>query len=90
MLLYNGQDDLIVNTPSAENWIAELDWHGRDGYLAANKTIWHENGEIVGYTRQYENLRQLIVNKAGHMSPHDQPANIFAMVTKFIEQEPFN
>lgn len=90
VLLYNGQDDLIVNTPGAENWIANLDWYGRKEYLAANKTIWHENDQVVGYTRTYGNLRQVNVNKAGHMAPRDQPANILAMVNKFIEQEDFN
>jgi vitellogenic carboxypeptidase-like protein len=91
VMLKNGQDDWIVNTAGAENWIAEFEWDGREGYLKANKTAWHNpDGEIIGYYRRYQNLHQLIINKAGHGTCVDQPAATFQMIESFIEGKPFN
>jgi carboxypeptidase C (cathepsin A) len=90
VLLYNGQDDWIVNTSVAEHWIAAFEWDGRDGYITAPKTPWHDaEGNIIGYYRSHQNLHQLIVNKAGHLAPHDQPANLFQMIDTFIQKKPF-
>ena len=86
VLLFNGQDDLIVNTPAAENWIASMNWSGRDEYLAADKTIWKVDGEVAGYVRTAKNLTQLVILKAGHMAPADQPKNSFDMVKRFINK----
>jgi carboxypeptidase C (cathepsin A) len=71
VLLYNGQDDIIVNTPSAETWIKNMKWKYIEDYLEADKAPWMVNGKIAGYERGYENLQQLVVLKSGHMVPHD-------------------
>jgi len=86
VLLFNGQDDLIVNTPSAENWIASMNWSGRDEYLSAEKQIWKVDGQVAGYARSAKNLTQLVILKAGHMAPMDQPKNCFDMVKRFINK----
>lgn len=86
VLLFNGQDDLIVNTPSAENWIASINWSGKDEYLSAEKKIWKVDGEVAGYVRGAKNLTQLVILKAGHMAPADQPKNSFDMVKRFINK----
>jgi vitellogenic carboxypeptidase-like protein len=86
VLLYNGQDDLAVNTPSAENWIAAMEWSGRDDYLKADKTIWKVNGEVAGYVRTAKNLTQLVILKAGNLVPMDQPKNALDMVRRFINK----
>jgi carboxypeptidase C (cathepsin A) len=91
VLLYNGQDDWIVNTATAENWIANLEWDGRADYLKAPKTSWkNADGDIIGYHRSYKNLHQLVVNKAGHMAPRDAPASCLQMVQTFIEKKSWN
>ena len=38
----------------------------------------------VGFARSYDKLTQLIVMKAGHMSPHDQIVATRDMVNRFI------
>jgi vitellogenic carboxypeptidase-like protein len=86
VLLYNGQDDFIVNSPSAENWIAKLKWSGQQEYLVANKTNWHFGGEVAGSVRSYDNLTQLVINKAGHMVPYDVPGPALHMLTTWIEK----
>ena len=89
VLLYNGQDDYIVNVLSAENWIANLDWPGQEGYLNAPKYVWTIGGTPVGFSRSYDKLTQLIVMKAGHMAPHDQIVSTRDMVTRFITGKGF-
>lgn len=84
VLLYNGQDDYIVNVISAENWIANLDWPGQEGYLNAPKYVWKIDDTPVGFSRSYDKLTQLIVMKAGHMAPHDQIVATRDMVNRFI------
>lgn len=56
VLLWNGQDDLIVNTPQAETWIKNIDWPGKQGYYEADKIVWKVGGNVAGYVRGYENL----------------------------------
>jgi carboxypeptidase C (cathepsin A) len=85
VLLYNGQDDIIVNTPSAETWIRTIDWLYINDYLEADKSPWIVNGKVAGYCRGYENLEQLIVLKSGHMVPHDQIVNSVDMLKRFVE-----
>jgi len=87
VLLFNGQDDLIVNTPSAQNWIASIDWDGREEYLTSEKIIWKANGEVAGSARTARNLTQVVVLKAGHMAPKDQPEFLLDMVRRFVENK---
>jgi hypothetical protein len=61
---------------------------GRSGYITAPKTPWHDDERnIIGYHRSYKNLHQLIVNKARQMAPYDQPASLFQMIDRFIQEE---
>ncbi|CAK0783932.1 hypothetical protein CVIRNUC_007135 [Coccomyxa viridis] len=40
VLLYQGQMDAQDGVASNEPWIYGLDWHGKDGFQAANRQIW--------------------------------------------------
>ena len=84
VMLYEGQDDLIINNVGAETWISQLNWYGQTQYLAAPRNIWYNAEAIAGYERGYANLTQVVVLKAGHMVPYDQLANSLDMVTRFI------
>ena len=87
VLLFNGQDDLIVNTPSAENWIASIQWKGREEYLEAKKSIWYVEDKVAGSARSARNLTQVVVLKAGHMAPKDQPEFLLDMVNRFVQKK---
>lgn len=85
VLLYNGQYDIIVNTPSAINWIGQLPWSGQVGFYNAPLQNWiYNNGSAVGLAKNYENFTFVIVNKAGHMSPMDQLGPATEMVRRFV------
>ena len=89
VLLYEGQDDLILNMVGAETWISQMQWYGQLNYLQAEKEVWVVQGQIAGYARGYESLTQLVVLKAGHMVPLDQLTNSLDMVNRFINNQPW-
>jgi vitellogenic carboxypeptidase-like protein len=90
VLLYEGQDDLILNSVGAETWISQLQWYGQTEYLSAPKEVWVVGGQIAGYARGYQSLTQLLILKAGHLVPYDQLANSLDMVTRFITNAPWS
>ncbi len=89
MVLYTGADDFIVNIVMGEQWLANLDWPGQEGYLNAPKYSWKVDGEVAGFSRSYDKLTQVTVLKAGHLLPHDQTAVSRELVKAFISGEGF-
>jgi len=84
VMIYNGQDDLIVNTPSTEALVNNLSWINMQQFLNAPKVIWNVNGQVAGYAQNYNLLTFVWVIQSGHMVPFDQPANARNMVYRFI------
>jgi len=85
VLLYNGQYDIIVNSPSAEAWINALSWSGKQGFYDAQFQSWMlNNGTVVGFKKSYKNLRFHLINKAGHLAPMDQMEATIDMINTFI------
>ena len=70
-MIYNGQDDIICNTPSTENWINKLEWSGADGFRNSEYFPWKVNNETVGTHKSYQNFAFTVVNKCGHMVPRE-------------------
>jgi serine carboxypeptidase 1 len=70
-MIYEGQDDIICNTPCTENFIDKLDWAGSDDFRNADYNPWMENKATVGTHKVGGNLTFVVVNKAGHMVPRD-------------------
>eukprot|EP00743_Colponemidia_sp_Colp-15_P001510 GILK01001650.1.p1 GENE.GILK01001650.1~~GILK01001650.1.p1 ORF type:complete len:328 (-),score=55.93 GILK01001650.1:217-1107(-) len=85
VLLYNGQMDLIVNTPSAEAWIDTIPWPGQKQFQSAARHVWKVDGKTVGMIRGYERLTFAVVLAAGHMAPSNQIRATQDMVERFIE-----
>mmetsp|Transcript_1622 Transcript_1622/g.2622 ORF Transcript_1622/g.2622 Transcript_1622/m.2622 type:complete len:438 (+) Transcript_1622:1650-2963(+) len=90
VLVYNGQDDLIVNSPGTELMIESLQWKDIRKFQEAKRNVWRVEGEVAGYAQSYNNLNYVFILKSGHMAPHDQPFNAREMVYKFVNQEPWN
>lgn len=90
VLIYNGQDDFIINAIGVENFIANLKWSKVIDFLKSRKVVWNVNGEIAGYVQSYSNLTFATVLKAGHFSPFDQPFAVRDMVNRFIMNQGWN
>ena len=86
VMIYNGQDDLIVNTPGIEAMITKLNV---SGFAGAKKQNWSVGGEIVGYAQNSGNFTFVVVLKSGHMVPYDQPVNAKDMVGRFVNNLPW-
>ncbi len=61
ILYYSGQLDVIVAAPLTEAFLDQLQWKGRDKYLAAEKVIWKVSGdtEVAGYAKKAGNFQQV-------------------------------
>ncbi|KAG2387445.1 hypothetical protein C9374_001777 [Naegleria lovaniensis] len=92
VLLYNGQYDWLVNYIGASKWIDGMKWRYSSSYLndqGPGRKPWKIGNQVVGYVHAYENLIQLVVNGAGHLSPMDQPRNVLEMVRTFTSNRDF-
>lgn len=44
VLIYNGQNDVVVNTPGVLQYLNSLTWNGARNWKKAKKQIWKING----------------------------------------------
>jgi len=94
VLIYNGQNDIILAGPLCENFLRTLYWSGQNEYLSAEKIIWKVEStdqQVAGYVRQVSasSLTQIQVRNAGHILPADQPRAALDMITRWITNQPF-
>ena len=96
VLIYSGQNDIILGAPLTEQFLADLNWSGQQQYLAATKKVWttlprrgSKGGDLAGYARSVGNFTQIVVRGAGHMVPTDQPLRALDMLDRFIGGTPF-
>jgi len=96
VLIYNGQNDVILGPALTENLLRNLQWSGQEQYLNATKTTWtiprsdpSKLADLAGYARSVKNFRQVVVRGAGHMVPTDQPERSYDMITRFIDNKLF-
>jgi len=73
VLIYNGQNDFVVNTAGVLNYLNSLNWESINYWKRARKEIWTIHGAVSGWAKIYNNLWFALVNGAGHMVPTDQP-----------------
>jgi vitellogenic carboxypeptidase-like protein len=87
VLLYNGQNDVVVNTPGVLQYINSLQWENLNQWKRATKQVWTIANEVVGWAKVAGNLWFVLVNGAGHMVPTDQPISSFVMMGHFLNDE---
>ncbi|KAL5553417.1 hypothetical protein UlMin_040818 [Ulmus minor] len=85
VLLYQGQFDLWDGVVSTEAWVKTMDWEEIDKFLMANRFVWKdEDGELIGYVQKWKNLSHVVVSRAGHLVPVDQPLNSQRMIENWV------
>lgn len=98
VLIYSGQNDVILGPPLTEQFLLTLDWSGKDKYASAPKTVWRRSDkgvgsklpDVCGYVRTVGNFTQAVVRGAGHMVPGDQPERALDLMHHFISGTPFS
>lgn len=87
VLVYNGQEDYVVNTAGVLNYLNSVKWEYIANWKRARKEVWRINNQIRGWAKTYGNLWFVLVNRAGHLVPTDQPESAFNMLGHFIRDD---
>jgi len=89
VLIYSGNQDIIVNLRGTANMVRALRWAGRGHFARSQKTTYwvqHEGRRILsGHYNSGGNLTFLVVRGAGHMVPISQPVTARQILTDFID-----
>ncbi|XP_070505245.1 venom serine carboxypeptidase-like [Chironomus tepperi] len=89
ILFYNGQLDIIVAYPLTIAFLQKLNFANKNDYLDAPRYIWKLDKDIAGYVHETANIIDVLVRKAGHMVPYDQPKFAFDLMTRFTSEKAF-
>jgi len=90
VLIFSGDADFIVNWYGSRDFTLSLPWSGQRSFQNARETIWYSNGVAAGEARAFEQFTFLRNYNAGHMVPMDQPVAALDMITRWLNQQPFN
>jgi len=85
VLIYNGQNDFIVNTPGVLAYLNSMEWQYLKEWKATPKKIWSEYGSLnLGWFKKYRNLNFVMVRNAGHFTPADQGGSVWRMINRYF------
>ena len=85
VMIYNGQNDFIVNTPGVLNYLNTLEWNFARQWRNTNKKMWSEFGsDNLGWSKSYRNLIFVMVRNAGHLLPSDQGRSAWWMLNRYF------
>ncbi|XP_057329620.1 venom serine carboxypeptidase-like [Microplitis mediator] len=87
VLLYNGQLDTFTPYSLIPGVIINLQWSGVDDYKKAKRNLWRVDDELAGYIKVAHNLTEVLVRKAGHMVPADEPKWVLNLITQFTHHK---
>lgn len=80
ILIYNGQLDIIIPYAGTLNYLNKL---YDNNFRKASKKKWFKNNRLVGYVKSGNNLTFVMIRKAGHMVPIDQPVFTCDLIYRF-------
>jgi carboxypeptidase C (cathepsin A) len=84
VMIYSGMLDLICNYMGGAAWLESISWPGASGFNGLQLQDWNVGGSVAGHYKTYNNLTFVEVEEAGHMVPHDQPANALVLINTFL------
>jgi len=90
VLIYHGENDIIVNWMGGQAWTNKLKWSGSVGFGLAKETTYTVDGVDVGTFKSFNGFTFMKLSSAGHLVPMDQPKAALDMVTKFLAGQPFS
>jgi len=92
VLVYNGQNDIILSAPQCQNFLNVMPWNGLALWKNTSRVIWNADGDDAGpsgYAQSTLNFTYVVVRDAGHLLPQDQPLRAKDMITRFVQSRPF-
>ena len=93
VVVYQGQLDMICDTPGAEKWMAKLNWEGLQEFLNTSRfPLYTPSGlkdrDTAAFYKADKNLELYYIMKAGHMVPSDNGEMALYMVKRIIGDLP--
>ncbi|KAL3279830.1 hypothetical protein HHI36_017335 [Cryptolaemus montrouzieri] len=86
VVVYNGELDLIVDTPGTMKWVNRLKWNGAEEWNSTTHKPMFVNGTIEGFYKKVKNFTFYWVSRAGHMVPCDNPHAMEHILEKTIKK----
>ncbi|KAK0564562.1 hypothetical protein OC861_004209, partial [Tilletia horrida] len=87
LLIYVGTLDWTCNWVGNKKWLFEMEWSGKDKFLAAKNYRWIVDGKEAGETQSAEGLTWVTILGAGHMVPYDKPVEAKNMLYRWLSGE---
>ncbi|KAF7323336.1 Carboxypeptidase [Mycena chlorophos] len=84
VLLYAGTTDFICNHVAMDRVARGLEWSGQKLFASQPLREFVVDGVVVGQTREIDGLAFATVWDAGHMVPHDKPAEALALINRWL------
>jgi len=84
LMFYSGDTDGAITTYGSKQWIKSLQWPIVDAWRP-----WYTNGQVSGYTEQYDGLKFVTIKGVGHMAPQWARKPVTNMISAFIHGEDF-
>eukprot|EP01017_Pseudomicrothorax_dubius_P049836 TRINITY_DN9328_c0_g1_i1.p1 TRINITY_DN9328_c0_g1~~TRINITY_DN9328_c0_g1_i1.p1 ORF type:complete len:340 (-),score=60.53 TRINITY_DN9328_c0_g1_i1:122-1141(-) len=86
ILIYSGEDDIIVNTLGTSNWVSKAKYPPdmKANWARVKKQSWKVDGKKVGTVMINKNFYYAIVFNSGHMVPLDTPKPAYDMMARFM------
>ncbi|XP_046663001.1 venom serine carboxypeptidase-like [Homalodisca vitripennis] len=86
---YSGQLDIICMYTSTVCILNGLRWYGSKDYLSADRKIWYQNDQVVGWFKTADNLLlDILIKDAGHSAPYYKPEATYIMIESIISAPP--
>ncbi|KAK7461384.1 hypothetical protein VKT23_008562 [Stygiomarasmius scandens] len=90
VLVYVGEYDWLCNWIGQERWVHRMEWSGREAFVNKEMEDWvvdaNEERKKSGRMKSANGLTFLIVDKAGHMVPHDKPVEALNLLKRWITE----
>ncbi|RKK75578.1 hypothetical protein BFJ69_g7643 [Fusarium oxysporum] len=96
ILVINGNDDIIINTPGQMRMLDEQPWHGQARYRSQGYQDWYfGKGDITsdvqgwdvkrgGFWKGTDRLAMYAIDEAGHFAPYHQPEAVGAVLRTWL------
>jgi serine carboxypeptidase 1 len=84
VLVYNGQNDLIVQTPGTFKWAERVHYDNAEEFRNTLFSTWKVGNRTAGYKKQVGLYELKTVNNAGHLVPMDQGAAATQLLKDFV------
>ncbi|XP_075233194.1 retinoid-inducible serine carboxypeptidase-like [Lycorma delicatula] len=85
VVVYNGQLDLIVDTPGTLNWVQRLQWPGGERWKRVPRIEFRTEFKQEGFVKTYNLFTFYWINRAGHMVPADNPYGALEMLKQVTQ-----